>query len=118
MEKITKKSAIQYCIDNMEDMPIEIKEVLVKMTETLSRTKSDKPTKTQLANISLTETIYNSMVAGNNYTISDIMKFNDELAVLSNQKISSLMKSLVDNGSVVRTRDRKNGTSYALKEVE
>ena len=40
-------------------------------------------------------------------TVSDIEKNSEELAEYSNQKLSALVKQLVDNGEVTKTVDKK-----------
>jgi predicted transcriptional regulator len=40
-------------------------------------------------------------------TVSMLMKANADLGVLSNQKVSAMLKKLVDNGEVVKTVEKK-----------
>ena len=40
-------------------------------------------------------------------TVSELMKVNAELGALSNQKVSAMLKKLVDNGEVVKTIEKK-----------
>lgn len=47
---------------------------------------------------------------GKSLTITDMMKSNDELGALSNQKVSAIAKKLVENGLVVKSTDK--GKSY------
>lgn len=47
---------------------------------------------------------------GKSLTITDMMKSNDELGALSNQKVSAVAKKLVENGLVVKSTDK--GKSY------
>ena len=39
-------------------------------------------------------------------TVTEVMKSNSELANLSNQKVSALMRKLVENGEVVKTSEK------------
>ena len=63
------------------------------------------------ANVELTqivrEVLANSSVA---MTVSEVMKANEVLAELSNQKVSYLMRTLVENKEVVKTVEK--GKSY------
>jgi DNA-binding HxlR family transcriptional regulator len=47
-------------------------------------------------------------------SVSEIQKQNTDLSVLSNQKVSSLLKSLVEDGQVVKTTDKKKSV-FSLK---
>ena len=44
--------------------------------------------------------------AGKCMTVTEVMKSNSELANLSNQKVSALMRKLVENGEVVKTSEK------------
>ena len=63
----------------------------------------------RLANfaIKIKKTIINELVRLGKSTISDIQKNSEELAEYSNQKLSALVKQLVDNGEVTKTVDKK-----------
>ena len=72
------------------------------------KANSKTPSKTQIANKSIKETIKNVLVEGARpMTISDIQEKNSQLAELSNQKISALLTQLVNEKAVVRTVDKK-----------
>ena len=60
-----------------------------------------KPTATQIANEGIKSVILETIGDGS-FTITELQKLNSELAELSNQKISALLKQMVENGSVVR----------------
>lgn len=59
--------------------------------------KSGKPSKVQIANAELSENIVNAMEEGVNYTCTDIGKM---FGGLSSQKVSPIMKALLDGGRV------------------
>ena len=40
-------------------------------------------------------------------TVTELMTLNEEMQKYSNQKLSALLKQLVDNGKVVKTYDKK-----------
>lgn len=72
------------------------------------KANSKTPSKTQIANESIKETIKNVLVeSARPMTITDIQAQNNELAELSNQKISALLTQLVNEKVVVRTVDKK-----------
>ena len=66
------------------------------------------PTKTQVENEAIKEKIVATLVELGKYaTITEIQGANTELADLSNQKISALLKQLVDNQVVEKMVDKK-----------
>ena len=84
--------------------------------ELLDRKKSsDTKTKTQVANESIKETILNVLNAnkGTQMTITDIQNANTELSELSNQKMSALLKQLVDNQVICKVVDKKKAYFFA-----
>ena len=66
-----------------------------------------KPTAVQVANEGLKSAILDFMVEGQKYTITDLMKSVPELADLSNQRVSALVRQLKDSGSVIRTEEKR-----------
>ena len=74
-----------------------------------------KPTKKQLENEQHIETVYNTLVnLGVASTITDIQEANDDLAEFSGQKISALLKKLVDAEKVVKTYQKKKAYYLAV----
>lgn len=72
-----------------------------------SASKSDKPTATQKANAELKDKILAEMEDGKAYTISEMLKALPCCAELSNQKVSAVMKQMVEANLVVRTEDKR-----------
>lgn len=66
-----------------------------------------KPTAQQTANEGIKSAIVNGMVANRAYTITDIIKEVPQCAELTNQRVSALMRQLVESGAVVRTEDKR-----------
>ena len=66
-----------------------------------------KPTAQQTANEGIKSAIVNGMESGQAYTITDIIKSVPECADLTNQRVSALMRQLVESGVVVRTEDKR-----------
>lgn len=46
-------------------------------------------------------------ILGKPITVTELMKFDESLGELSNQKISAMLKKLVDNGEVVKTVEKR-----------
>ena len=72
-----------------------------------STSSKGKETATQKANADLKEKILAEMESGKAYTISDMLKTLECCAELSNQKVSAIMKQLVESNLVVRTEDKR-----------
>lgn len=72
-----------------------------------STSSSGKQTATQKANAELKDKILAEMESDKAYTISDMLKNLECCAELSNQKVSAVMKQLVDAHLVVRTEDKR-----------
>ena len=65
-------------------------------------------TATQKANVEIMEKIVNALaVMDKPVTVTELQKGFAELDALSNQKMSALLKKLVDEGRVVKTVDKK-----------
>ena len=74
-----------------------------------------KPTATQKANEGYKTAILKFMEVGKKYTITDLMKEVVELADLSNQRVSALVRQLKEEGLVERTEEKRK--AYFSKKV-
>ena len=102
MEKTTNVKALAYVLDNY-DLPTEIHAKLEKMKVQFEKKNSaeKKPTATQIENEGIKNLIL-EVIGDSSLTITEMQKINGELAERSNQKISALLKQMVENGSVIR----------------
>ena len=102
MEKITNVKALAYVLENV-NLPKEYAEKIEKMKSQFEKKNSaeKKPTATQIANEGIKSVIL-EVIGNGSLTITEMQKLNGELAELSNQKISALLKQMVESGSVVR----------------
>ena len=66
-----------------------------------------KPTAQQTANEGIKTAILDGMESGKAYTITEIIKSVPECADLTNQRVSALMRQMVENGTVARTEDKR-----------
>lgn len=66
-----------------------------------------KPTAQQVANDGIKSAIVDGMESAKAYTITDIIKSVPECAELTNQRVSALMRQLVDAKIVIRTEDKR-----------
>ena len=83
------------------------------------KAQNKKATKTQEQNVGIKATIIEVLAIIGSGTITDIQNGNEELSALSNQKVSALVRQLVESGDVVKTTDKKKSIfSLAKSEVE
>ena len=68
---------------------------------------SKKPTATQVANEGIKTAILDNLDKGAKYTITDIMKLVPECTDLTNQKVSAIVRQMVDDGTIVRIEDKR-----------
>ena len=113
-KKMTKKETINLLIDvlmgnkEVEDIQMFI-DFLTHERELLERKSSNSgQTKTQKENEILKEKIVETLKELNKFsTITEIQESNAELADLSNQKISALLKQLVDTNVIEKVIEKK-----------
>lgn len=103
MTKITYVSALNVVL-NGEPMTDEVREKLEALKASIEKknTAERKPTATQTANEGFKVAILNGLESGKAYTITDIIKSVDEVSALSNQRVSAIVRQLVESGSLVR----------------
>ena len=89
--------------------------------ELLNKKTSTKSTKVNEEQVALMEKIVNALnEIGRSVTISELQKENAEMAEYSNQKLSAMLKKLVDNKQVTKIVDKKKSyfTTAETPEVE
>ena len=108
IKKLTKKdyfNELKGLVADRQDLVDFIDHEIELLSKKSSRTA---PTKTQLENEKIKEKIVATLVELDKYaTITDIQNANTELADLSNQKISALLKQLYDNKIIEKVIDKK-----------
>ena len=106
--RMTKREYFTQIMENYnltEDERNFIKHELELLAKKNSAEK--KPTAVQVANEGLKKAILDFMVEGQKYTITDLMKSVPELADLSNQRVSALVRQLKDSELVIRTEEKR-----------
>lgn len=108
MNKMTYVKALEIAMKSVEDNK-EVYEKLEALKESISKKNSAerKPTATQKANEGYKEAILSFMEVGKKYTISELMKSVIEIADLSNQRVSALVRQLKESGLVERTEEKR-----------
>lgn len=108
IKKLTKKdyfNELKGLVSDRQDLVDFIDHEIELLSKKSSRTA---PTKTQVENEKIKEKIVTTLVELDKYaTITDIQNANTELADLSNQKISALLKQLYDNKVIDKVIDKK-----------
>ena len=113
-KKMTKKETINLLIDvlvgnkEVEDMQIFV-DFLIHERELLEKKSSNSgQTKTQKENEVIKDKIVETLRVLNKFvTIAELQESSEEFANYSNQKVSALLKQLVDSNIVLRQVDKK-----------
>ena len=109
-KKLTKRDHYNalLALDEVKSNP-KLVEFIEHELELLDRKNSTdkKPTAQQTANEAIKVAILDNMAEGAKYTITDLIKSVPECADLTNQRVSALVRQLVDEKMVVRTEDKR-----------
>ena len=118
MKKLTKKVALSVALDALTLVADQMTpnadwtfdEVKAKLSEMMvaldKKSTSTKPTKAQQENEGIKAKIL-AVMDTTPATVSEIMKRDEVLAALSNQKVSALMTQLVNDNMVVKTEEKR-----------
>ena len=105
--KITKKEMFTRIKAQVKDNA-EMVAFIDHEIELLDKKASNKKaTKTQEANIGIKTTILAVLEGAKPMTVTEMQGASAELGELSNQKVSALVRQLVEAGKVVKTIDKK-----------
>ena len=116
MEKrLTKKDYFERLGEIVKDNK-ELTDFINHEIELLNKKNSkSSETKTQKENVIIMETILNELVRLDRaVSITELQKESEALKDFSNQKLSALLKKLVDNGKVERVPDKKKTLFKAI----
>ena len=114
-KKMTKREMFEQIKSHLTD-PAEVAFVEHEL-ELLAKKNSGekKPTAQQVANESLKQTIIEVLTDnGGLMTVTDVQKSCEELSVLSNQRVSALLRQLKDDGKVERVEDKRKAFFKAV----
>ena len=79
----------------------------LELLDKKSASRATATTANQKANEEIKKVIVSELTRLGKHTITELQKESEELAQYSNQKLSALIKQLVDNGEVTKTTDKK-----------
>ena len=117
--KMTKRdyfNAILAVLATVEDTDVSGLTAFVNHEIELLENKrsTTKPTKTQTENLAVKETIVSVLKEiGKPVTITEMQKFSADLAEYSCQKLSALLKQLVENDKTVTKVTEKKKTNFS-----
>lgn len=101
MKQMSYVNAINEVLNgNIND---EVVERLTALRDSIAKrnsSKSGKPTKAQIANAEIGESVVSAMESGVDYTIADIKGLVPALADANPQKVSPIMRKLTEGGKV------------------
>lgn len=107
-KRITKRDVLNHIIETYanDEMVVAYATHEIELLDNKKSTKSE--TKTQKENVAIMEIIIDTLTSlAKPVRITDIQNANEKLTDLSNQKMSALLKKLVDTDKVVKTIDKK-----------
>ena len=107
-KKITKRDVLNHIIEvyGNDNMVVEYAKHEIELLDNKKASKSE--TKTQKENAILLDVIVETLTnLAKPVRISELQNANEKLADLSNQKISALLKKLVDNETIKKTIEKK-----------
>ena len=119
--KITKREVIKMMMNEevVKANPTYVAYLENELALLDKKAQNKKATKTQEQNVGIKATILKVLATIGSGTVTDIQNGNEELSALSNQKVSALVRQLVESGEVVKTTDKKKSIfSLAKSEVE
>ena len=117
--KITKREVIGMMMNELviKTNPTYIAYLENELALLDKKAQDKKATKTQEQNVGIKATILKVLATIGSGTVTDIQNGNEELSALSNQKVSALVRQLVESGEVVKTTDKKKSI-FSLTESE
>lgn len=108
--KMTYAAALTYALDNLADAPQDVLDKLSALREQQTKRGnyvSKAEAAKQEANAVYAQAVLAVLADGAKMTVSDMMGASDELGDLSNQKVTAVVKSLLDAGQVVKTVEKR-----------
>ena len=107
--KITKREVIKMMMNEevVKTNPTYVAYLENELALLDKKAQNKKATKTQEQNKGIKATILKVLATIGSGTVTDIQNGNEELSALSNQKVSALVRQLVESGDVVKTVDKK-----------
>lgn len=119
-KKMTYVAALSYVLENCE-LPTEVAEKLetLKGQQEKRNAGVKKPTARQTENVELVGELVDVLTeCGKPVTVTEVMEASAKFGAMSNQRVSALLKKLVDSGLVVKTTEKRKSYFAMAEEVE
>lgn len=121
--KMTNRKALAFVLENVTDLPADVREKLENMAASLDNKAASttrKPTAKQTENVGFRKNIMDFLRGCPNrlLTCTEIGKEVAELDGMNNQRISALMRALVDSGEVVKITEKGKSLFQLAKPSE
>ena len=114
MEKMTKIEMFSQILTHLTDADeIAFIQHEIELTAKKNASRSNKPTKAQVANATLADEIYDAMKDGQSYRISEIKALVPALADANPQKVSAIVTKMRKEIRV--SREMVKGVAYFTK---
>ena len=114
--KMTNAKALNYVLENVE-LPEEVREKIQNIyNSTVKKSTNRKPSKTSEENKAYAELVYQVLTDKDPMTISEIMKSNETLNQLSNQKVTAVVRMMIADGTVTKIVEGKKST-FTLADI-
>lgn len=115
-EKMTNAKALEYVLENVE-LPEEVREKIQNIyNSTVKKSTNRKPSKASQENKAYAELVYQVLADKEPMTISEIMKADETLGQLSNQKVTAIVRMMIADGTATKIVDGKKST-FTLADV-
>lgn len=102
MTKMTYVSALEVAINSVSEVAVKEKLEALKASIEKKNGAERKMTATQKENADIKVKIAEAMESGKAYTITEMMKSIEALKDLSNQRVSAIVRQMVESGTVTR----------------
>ena len=107
-KKMTKAQMFKQIKDNYALTPAEVEFIDHELALLAKKNSAEKkPTAQQTANEGVKTAIVEGMEPNRLYTVTEIIKSIPACADLTNQRVSALLRQLVEGGKVKRTEDKR-----------
>ena len=112
MEKMTNVKAINYVVENFSaELPEDVRTKLENIKASYEKkAQNKKPTKTQEENTKFANIVAEVLADGSAKTVTEIMKSNETLNDLTNQKVTAILRGMVKDKRVVNVKEGKKST--------
>lgn len=117
VEKMTYVKALEVAL-SCDALPVEVREKLSALRDQQVKRNSaeKKPTKVQQENEGVKSHVLEVLASCDKpVTVSELMQADDQLSQLSNQKVASLVRQLVEAGKVQRLEEKRKAYFTLVK---